>query len=336
MNVKTRKSQSCDYKRITVKSAKKPYVLKKSFDLYNLKYLPPVNKDLAIGLVYFNAAKSKRLLMNYLYAAEKFKISNIPFYTVEMYETTPEIADAIHLKTDFTMFQKERLCHILEKHIPKSFTKLLFIDSDLIFENPNWYNELSEKLNNFEVVQPFSKGIWLDITYKKIVKERIPIIFYNKMGKIEMSGGIGGYHPGFAWGFQRSWFKKVGFFQQAVLGDGDTISSTIWLDYKDFEYRDFVKGAVADFKKSMGEKPSICFLKGALFHLWHGDQKKRQYKERRDIFKMIKDIRDVIRVADNGLYELTNESLKPKIRKYFADRDDDGLEVSESPKYYFF
>jgi hypothetical protein len=325
--VKTRKEARCNF-NATFKQATKVVKLSKNFDIYDLKYNKPEKNDLAIGLVYFNSAKSKRLLMNYLYVAEKFKIAGIPYFTIEMYEEAPEISDAVHLKTDFILFQKERLCHLLEKYIPKSFTKLLFIDSDLIFENLNWYNELSDKLNNFNVVQPFSKGLWLDITYKHIVKQRIPIAFYNKFGKIPLLGGIGGYHPGFAWGFQRDWFKKVGFFQQGILGDGDTLSSTVWLDYK-YEYVDFIKGAVEEFRKQMAEKPSICFLKGAIFHLWHGDSKKRQYGERRHIFKSIKDIRDIIKVANNGLFELKDDSLKAKIRKYFRNRDDDGLEVKQ-------
>jgi hypothetical protein len=329
MAIDTRKTPKCNFKKITLKTAKRKFQIKKSFEIVDIIYKSPVNKDLAIGLVYFNAAKSKRLLMNYLYVTEKFKISNIPYFTIEMYETTPEIADAIHLKTDFILFQKERLCYLLEKHIPKSFTKILFIDSDLIFENSNWYNELSDKLNNFNIVQPFSKAVWLDITYKKVVKERIPIIFYNKFGVISMDGGIGGYHPGFAWAFQRNWYNKVGFFQNAILGDGDTISSTIWLNFN-FEYRAFLKNAVEDFKKSMGEKPSICFLNGAIFHLWHGDSRNRQYRSRRDIFESVNDIRNIIYVADNGLYCLKDDKLKNKIRKYFKNRDDDGLSLDNN------
>ena len=326
-STKTMRSKKCDFKNVTLKSAKKNIKLSKSFDLFDIKYNKPEKKDLAIGLVYFNAAKSKRLLMNYLYVAEKFKIADIPFFTVEMYETTPEISDAFHLKTDFTLFQKERLCHILEKKIPKSFTKLLFVDSDLIFENLNWYNDLSDKLNYFNVVQPFSKGVWLDITYKNVVKERMPIIFYNKFGKISMDGGIGGYHPGFAWGFQRDWFNKVGFFQYGILGDGDTLSSTVWLNYTDFTYRPFIKDAIEDFKVSMKEKPSVCFLNGSIYHLWHGDSSKRQYGSRREIFKSVKDVRDIVNVDNNGLFELKDDTLKKKIRKYFKNRDDDGLAV---------
>ena len=42
--------------------------------------------------------------MNYLYTREKLNIANIPNYTIEMYVTTPEIKDAIHIKTDFILF----------------------------------------------------------------------------------------------------------------------------------------------------------------------------------------------------------------------------------------
>lgn len=329
---KTRKTATCNFRKITLKSANKKVKLSKSFDLYDLKYNTPLKKDLAVGLVYFNAAKSKRLLMNYFYALEKFRMANIPVFTLEVYEDSPEIKDAFHLKTDFIIFQKERMCYLLEKMIPKSFTKLLFIDSDLIFENTNWYNDLSERLETSDIVQPFSKGIWLDITYKKVVKQRIPIAFYQKFGRIDYDGGIGGYHPGFAWGFRRSWFNKVGFFQYAILGDGDTLSSIAWLNYTDFKTRDFIRNAVEDFKSSITEKPSICFLDGVIFHLWHGDSSKRQYRERREIFKSVKDVRDIIRVADNGLFELKDDTFKAKIRKYFKKRDDDGLpQINECP-----
>ena len=322
---KTKRSNTCNFRKFTLKSTNKHTRLGKSFDLYNLKYVQPIKKDLAVGLVYFNAVKSKRLLMNYLYVAEKFKMANIPFYTLEMYEDTPEISDAFHFKTDFTLFQKERLCYLLEKKIPKSFTKLLFIDSDLIFDNLNWYNELSNKLETFNIVQPFSKGIWLDITYKEIVKERIPIIFYNKFGQINNSGGIGGYHPGFAWGFQRDWYNKVGFFQHAILGDGDTLSSITWLDYKGHNLPNFIKSAMDDYKNSIKEKPSMCFIEGMIYHLWHGDSKNRQYKSRRNILKSVKDIRDIIRIEKNGLIALKDDKFKRKIRNYFKNRDDDGL-----------
>ena len=280
---KTRKV-SCDFKGLTIKFLSRKTKLSKSFDLYDLKYKAPEKKDLAVGFVYFNSVKSKRLLMNYLYTVEKFKMAGIPVYTIEMYEDSPEIKDVIHIKTDFILFQKERLCHILEKHIPDTYTKLLFIDCDLVFDNLNWYNELSEKLNDFNIVQPFTKGVWLDITYKRIVKERMSMAFYQKFGLNKNAGNDGGYHPGFAWAFQRSWFRKVGFFQKALLGEGDILSSTSWLN-KEYEIKEYYKSSVQEFRDSIKEQPSICYLAGFIYHLWHGDNKNRQYKTLKNIFK---------------------------------------------------
>jgi len=329
---RTRKQSKCSFKGITLKLAKRPVRLPKSFDLYDLMYTVPLKKDLAVGLVYFNSSKSKRLLMNYLYVAEKLKVAGIPFYTLEMYTDTPELHDAFHLKTSFILFQKERLCHLLEAKIPSHFKKLLFMDSDLLFQNKNWYTELSEKLDSFDVVQPFSKGVWLDITYKQVVKERIPFLFYKQFGKLSIEGGIGGYHPGFAWAFQRDWFRRIGFFQYGILGDGDTMSSTVWLNYPGFEYKPFVQPAIEEFRSKITIPPRMCFLDGHIYHLWHGDGSKRQYSSRRKIFEKVTDVRDIIRVAPNGLFELKDDTLKPKIRAYFKNRDDDGLAVASDQK----
>ena len=328
----TRKTRSsgCNMKNITLKRLSKKTTLTKSFDLYNFKYVAPVKNDLAVGLVYFNCIKSKRILMNYLYVVEKLKMANIPYYTIEMYENVPEIYDAVHVKTEFILFQKERLCHILEKHIPKSYSKLVFIDSDLIFQNANWYNELSDKLDKFNVVQPFNKCVWLDITYRHVVKERIPMVFYKRLGMINNDGGIGGYHPGFAWGFQRDWYRKVGFFQYGILGDGDTLSATVFLNYVNYTPRSYIQPALEMYKKAVSkEPPSMCFINGSVYHLWHGDNKNRQYVTRRGIFNSVKDIRDIITVDKNGLFKLKTDLYKGRIRKYFSNRFDDGLEIAD-------
>ena len=128
---RTRK-KICNMHSISLKKTKKIIPLKPTFNIANFHYTVPVKDDLAIGIVFFNSTKSKRLLMNYLYNIEKLKLANIPVYTLEMYIDTPEIKDAFHYKTEFILFQKERLCYLLEKHIPKKYTKILFMDSDIL------------------------------------------------------------------------------------------------------------------------------------------------------------------------------------------------------------
>jgi len=331
---KTRKLK-CNFNTVTRKKLFKKHSLPYNFDLFNIRYTEPHTKDIAIGLVYFNSAKSKRLLMNYLYVLEKYKVAGIPTYTIEMYDDTPEIKDAVHVKTDFILFQKERLCYILEKHIPEKYTKLLFIDTDVVFDNINWYNDLSKKLDTFNIVQPFKNAIWLDITYKKVLKSRVSVVFYNKFGIIKKSGALlGGYHPGFGWGFQRTWYRKYGFFQYGILGGGDRFSCTSWMNktwYKDYiKSKSYILPVLKEYINSIDIAPSICYINTSIYHLWHGSKKNRQYETRDIIFKSIKDIRDILTVEPNGLFALKDSasSLKPLIRKYFKNRDDDGVENS--------
>jgi len=320
----TRKNQ-CSFRGVTLKRETKPLQLPKSFDLHDLRYKAPTRKDLAVGLVFFNSSKSKRLLMNYLYIAEKLKVAGIPFYTLEMYTDTHEIHDAFHYKTDFILFQKERLCYLLEKQIPASFTKLLFMDCDLVFQNVNWYDELSDKLDSFEIVQPFSKAVWLDITYTRVIQERLPILFYNKLGGSNENHKPIRYHAGFAWAFQRPWFQRIGFFSHSILGGGDSFSSSSWMR-RDIQYKiPCLENVLREFKASIVTPPTMCFLNGVVFHLWHGDLGNRQYDLRWNLLKDCRDIREIVTIAPNGLFTLKNDALKPRIKHYFKGRDDDGI-----------
>jgi hypothetical protein len=104
-----------------------------TIDITNCRYACPQRKDLAVCFVYFNIAHSKRILMNYLYTVNKLKVVNIPYFTLELVYDTPEISDAIRIQSSSAAFHKERLCSVLENHIPATYTKLLFLDADIVF-----------------------------------------------------------------------------------------------------------------------------------------------------------------------------------------------------------
>jgi hypothetical protein len=302
--------------------------LSKSFDLYNLQYTHPKHKDLAVCFTYFNAAKSKRILMNYLYVVEKLKIAGIPYFTIEMYESVPEIQDAFHVKTDFILFQKERLCSILEKHIPTSYTKLMFIDADIVFDNLNWYDDMSEKLNDYNAVHAFTKFVRLDITYKHVIDECLSFTFRKKYGLAQKVGRSKiGFNPGGAWGFQRDWFRKIGFFEDDILGGSDTYSVQSWGIIPDtYVYPRFIEKSIQRYKNHIGTNfPSVSHLNGNVYHLWHGDTNKKQYRTRKNILRGIRNVKDIVKTSKDGLFQLKNNKLKRQFRNYFLNRDDDGL-----------
>ena len=307
--------------------------LPKSFDIYDIQYKEPTRKDMAVCIVYFNSNKSKRILMNCLYILEMLKLANIPYFVAEMYIEKPDIKEAFHYKTDIILFQKERLCHLMLEKIPTQYTKVMFMDSDIVFDNLNWYNEMSDKLDTYDAVHGFTKVLRLDITYKRVLDEVLSFTFRKKYGNTVHKVGphTMGFAPGGAWGFKREWFNKIGFFENEILGGSDTYSVQSWGIIEDtYHYPEYIINSIQDYKNKIKTSPRIGRLRGNIFHLWHGDSKRyKGNKSKKLIFKGVKDIRDVLSKSRNGLFTLKNRTLRKKFRKYFLNRDDDGVEEED-------
>ena len=307
-------------KKIFLKKGTK-YV-KKITNINSLFYNKPIRNDMAIGFVFFNITNSKRLLMNYLYTINKLKLANIPYYTLEVVYNKPEIPEAIHIECKSIMFQKERLCYVLEKHIPEKYIKILFLDCDIVFDNPNWYDDVSNLLETHNVVHPFTTANWLDITYTKIINKQDTILLNNKL-PLDLSG-IYDNHPGFGWAFQRNWFNQIGFFQYSIIGGGDRISFNGWLkiSYNKSLYN------IEEYNKFFNyQKPLIAYINGNVYHLYHGSTKNRQYQERYEITKNLKNINDILIIEENKPFEFKPEYsyLNDNIKEYLINRFDDNI-----------
>jgi hypothetical protein len=293
-------------------------------DIYNIRYNVPKKTEMAVCMVIFNPSNSKRMIMNYFYILEKLKLAGIPTFTIELVfeDRHYEIQNAFHVRTDSHMFHKERLCRLLEKRIPSKYTKLCFIDADVLFDNPNWYDETSSLLNTHEIVQPFSMASWLDLTYKTSTMERLSIVFMDRNSRFNSS-----YHPGFAWAFQRPWYNRVGFYEIAITGSGDTMSAAAWIgvDFPAGYLKNAYAASFEDYKKKLTVLPKICSTSGKLYHLWHGNRANRKYVSRHECVNDITDIRDVLATNKDDVFELTNRKLNADMKRYFDEREDDGL-----------
>lgn len=291
-------------------------------DVAACRYEIPPRKDMAVCFVFFNPARSKKMLMNYFYTIEKLKLARIPYYTMELTfgDHVPEILDAFHVKGNSVLFHKEVMCSLMEKKIPSRFKKLLFMDADVIFGNPKWYDEVSRLLGTYEVVQPFASCVWLDSTYTKLVQTRLSVAYMNRLSLYNHN-----YHPGFAWAFQRKWFKEVGFYQHGITGSGDTMSTAAWMDVK-FPAGYLHPSLVPSYTEySRMVLPKLACATGTVYHLWHGSAKNRKYVDRHRILDGIRDVRSIVEPNTDGIWELTNKAVDAKMREYFASREDDGV-----------
>jgi hypothetical protein len=278
------------------------------------------SKDMAVCFVLFNSANTKRILMNYLYVRERLELEDIPTFTIELVFDKPQVKDAFHVKGSSHMFHKERLYRLLEQKIPNKYTKLAFFDADLIYDDPSWYDRTSMLLDRFDVVQMFETAHWLDLGYTQTELSRKTVCL---MPEKEYSWK---YHPGFAWGMTRKWYNKVGFFDWAVSGSGDTLSTAAWLG-KTFSPKfqslpPSIKQAYTEFLEK--EKPKITYLRGInIYHLYHGTRANRQYVERHKMLNIIEDIRNLISTNKDGVYEWKNPTFNTMFLEYFKSRQDD-------------
>ena len=290
-------------------------------DVAACRYEIPTRKDMAVCFVFFNPARSKKMLMNYFYTIEKLKLATIPFYTLELTfdDHEPEIADAFHVKGNSVLFHKESLCALLEKRVPYRFKKLLFLDADIVFGKPKWYEEVSRLLATYEVVQPFSTCVWLDSTYSKMVQSRLSVAYMNRSKTYNPT-----YHPGFGWAFQRKWFKEVGFYQYGITGSGDTLSAAAWLGVKfpPSYLRPAFQASYEDYTQQI--PPKIACSTGTVYHLWHGTATNRKYVDRHRMIDGVRDVRSIVETNSQGVFELKDKTIESKMREYFTSREDDG------------
>ena len=298
-------------------------------NIASLSYNSPTRNDMAVLLVFFDYVGSVRILMNYLFMREKLKLANIPVFTIELvlHDHAPKISDSIRVYGSSYLFQKENLFRLLEKHIPAWYTKLVFLDADVLFDDQMWYDNLSILLDSKNIVQCFSDALWLNLDYTRIQKKAVPVIDFDpKIMKGFWNHHIV-YHPGFAWAFTRSWYNEIGFYDLAIIGSGDTVFShglfdLKFLDRKNQEFR--LYNDIDEWWKP--SEWSAGKLPGKLYHLYHGSLQKRQYNSRYEKFNSYANIHEISMKNEDGVYELTYPELNEAMKEFFKTRDDDGID----------
>ena len=277
---------------------------------------------MAIGIAIFNPANSKRIIMNYLYMIEKIKLAKIPYYVIELVfeNKTPEISEAYHVYTDKYGFYKEQLFRLLEKKIPSKYTKLCFLDADLIFLNTDWYNETSELLDAFNIVHPYKNCFDIDLTFTKF-SSRMRLSLTLLGGSLNFDR----FHSGFGFAFQREWYNQIGFFDYAILGAGYVVSSFKFLNLGECPYVNIYYNSnyYKQFDKKFIDNPSISFTDGTVYHLFHGPKLSRQYGSRFDILPKKHKIEEYLSENENNLTEFKDYQINQLVKKYFLMRSDD-------------
>lgn len=293
----------------------------------------PQRTDVAVITCHFNWGGFQRPVQNLHRFLRYMASQGIAVYGVEaqlnegafVTRTYPNWKQVVASK-DQRMFQKEALLNAAEKLVPKGYTKIAWLDGDLLFGNQSWIESTSHLLEDVAVLQPFGQAWW---TKKDGTIElgRPPATL------VGLSHGAG--HPGFAWAARRTLFtEQGGLYYKTPVGSGDTIfTSAVINQTYDPSGRLFEIGSnLAEFEawkkgllKWMGGKKA-GFIPGEVYHDWHGERTNRQYTSRRDLIEGF-DCATHLRLASNGLIEWTEkapQSMKDGVAAYFINRKEDG------------
>jgi hypothetical protein len=294
------------------------------------RYTSPTNRDTAVIIVFFNFAHSVRIIQNLLYVKHILALANIPAYYAEIALTCTDFVlepaeNVYQVQTDSIMFYKENLIDVMVNRVPPEYTKLVAMDADIIFTDPNWYNVVSADLDKYDVIQPYSTAINLrhDFTYDL---QRTPIVTNRKDG-----------HPGFVWGFRREWIEANRLYPYSIIGGGDTVTAAyilgLSLPTSHVTNRQLYDNWMAS-RISAYKKPVVGVSQITILHLAHGSINNRQYVSRHQVIDRelrrlgISDVSTVIITRSDGILEW-NEAVREKMNRllleYFVVRKDDGV-----------
>lgn len=305
------------------------------------KIVLPKTKDLAVVTCYFNWCGFMTPARNFHRFLREMKNNKIPLYGVELSMTnhfeTKGMKGWTHIKVtkENMCFQKEACLNLVEKKVPDQYTKIAWIDCDLLFMNDRWYTDASKKLDQHKLIQLYTHGYNTD-RCGRIVTE-FPSVMYMKDKTTSDKWFKHSGYPGGAWAARRELWRNGGLYPYAVMGGGDTVFVYTLFDY-DFAHTKYERIGVKKnsnfefynkWRKSIMDyiREDVSFIENKFIHEWHGDKKNRNYTDRHDILRHV-DIKTQVKINADGIIEFCNikdNLLYDETYEYFLGRDEDGF-----------
>jgi len=257
----------------------------------------------------------------------------------------------IQVRTDSELWLKENLINIAISRLPSTWRYVVWIDGDIDFVRPDWMSETVHELQHHPVVQLFEDAVDLGPNHEIMTTTKSFAYCYkngmphgNMVSKND-SGDEGYYyagygkgmywHPGYCWAATREAINTMGgLFDYGILGAGDhhmacalvgeakrSIPAGIHPHYARLVY--------AWEERALRLHKNIGYVKGTIYHFWHGKKRDRKYKDRWAI--MLENNVDpsvVVHKDWQGVWTLYpgHEKLRDQLRDYFQSRNEDSID----------
>jgi hypothetical protein len=306
------------------------------------RYVPA--PDVAVVTSYFNSHKYASKRRGFGLFRDSMERSGVPLFIGECafsdhaFELEP--SDSVfRFRSRDVMWQKERLINLTIERLPDRFTKVVWVDADVLFTNPRWLVEASESLDRFPVIQPFSHAVRLrpgeTSDFGGGERSRGFCFTHSAIPALSrLRYHIHG-HTGFAWGADRELLSTIGLYDAAIVGTGDHLMAHAFCG--DFAtpclqvvfggspgyLEHFRRWAESAWERVHGR---LGFVGGAALHLWHGETVNRGYARRyRRLTARGYDPQVHLQTQPSGLWGWSDEGavLAKTTWRYFRDRRED-------------
>jgi len=304
---------------------------------------------------YFNPMRYRRRLANYHTFREHLPL---PLITVELafggeeeFDLREGEADIlIQLRGRDVLWQKERLLNVALRALPSECTKVVWLDCDvIIFSEDSWPKEVSDLLDEFLLLQPFSRVHHLprdlplgeagqttaefgDSSAASVIASGVPARTCLRSRRRGRKEGVNS--PGVAWAARRELIGEHGFYDACIVGGGDremTCAAYGCFDVamqihgmNERQEEHYLAWAKPYFESVGG---AVTFADYDLFHLWHGEMRDRRSRERYEGLGRFRfDPYEDIAIAENGSWRWASDKpqMHQYVKEYFASRKEDG------------
>ncbi len=308
--------------------------------------------DTCIIACYFNPSGNAIREANFLRFYSSLKRKEVPVYIAELcFENQSSVLSGIvenlHCVNNApVLWQKERLLNSLILKLPQQYNKIAWVDVDLLFgmNVSNWLSKISSALNYQPVVQGFStiyrrpKNV-LSIHFPDVVEGfayRRALNF--RKGKTMSSNYHLHGHTGYAWAATRDLLEDCGLYDRCLSGSADHLMAHAYANELGTDcfrqvfgdnnaYQEhFMLWAERVASKTKGQ---LGYIDHLLFHLWHGNPKKRMYRKRDNELEKLKyDPGKDLKINDEGCLEWAHNGsrLQNWAVNYFDSREEPLIE----------
>lgn len=238
------------------------------------------------------------------------------------------------------MWQKERLLNLAISSLPESCSKVVWLDCDIIFEEPSWWKAAEKALDSSVLLQPFDTAIRLPAGHTKYtgqgeLHQGFVSTFRAQSAECTGEAEVHG-HPGFAWAARREWLSNSGLYDACIIGGGDLMMAHAFVGQASSPCLTRRLGPGTSHHRHYhawsgrvvaASGPQVGLVPGRILHLWHGEPANRRYFDRHlDLRSRAFDPKTDLRIGSSGCWEWThaNPELEAWVAGYVTNRREDG------------